>query len=228
MSWRFFIAEIVELVEVIIWPVLLIVLVCLFRKQISAFFEAFTSQLKQAKSLKIFDVEIIGKDISEFQQRKDSVASSNYLLEPASSDVLEFRKNIYAQSKNIFLTHRVRPTDRCHVSGLPYFDISIYLVPHKNYGALNDIKQVEYYLGHHFDPQISEYGGKYIVTDSLDGFAIKNSAYGPTLCEAKILFHDGTSTTLYRYLDFEETAYRFNKIAVHAADEKVQSKGLVR
>ena len=55
-----------------------------------------------------------------------------------------------------------------------------------------------------------EYGTKYIVENGTDGFAVKTNGYGPMLCEARIIFHDGTETTVSRYLDFEGTTYRFN------------------
>ena len=45
-----------------------------------------------------------------------------------------------------------------------------------------------------------------------DGFAVRLSAYGPTLCVARVRFHDGTEATLTRYLDFEGTGYKYKEI----------------
>jgi hypothetical protein len=70
------------------------------------------------------------------------------------------------------------------------------LIPHKNFGRLNDIKEVEYYLGRYFGAHRGEFGTKYVVQNGSDGFAVKLTAYGPSLCEARINFHDGTETTV--------------------------------
>lgn len=57
-------------------------------------------------------------------------------------------RNCYNVNKNVLLVHRVRPTGRMHpVSNLPTYDVSVYLVPHKNFGRLNDVNKVEYYFG---------------------------------------------------------------------------------
>ena len=73
---------------------------------------------------------------------------------------------------------------------------SVYLIAHKNFGHVNEVRQVEYYFGQHFRLRKSEYGTKYIVENGTDGFAVKTNAYGPMLCEARIIFHDGTETTI--------------------------------
>lgn len=51
-----------------------------------------------------------------------------------------------------------------------------------------------------------------------------SDGYGPTLCEALIVFHDGTESHVSRYLDFEGTGYRF-AVATNATDlEKVKAR----
>ena len=42
------------------------------------------------------------------------------------------------------------------------------------------------------------------------------------LCEARISFHDGSETTVSRYLDFEGTSYRFSNETNLADAEKLK------
>src|ERR1700674_1031877 len=86
---------------------------------------------------------------------------------------------------------------------LPTYDITVYLLSHKNFGHLNDVKEVHYYFGQHFGLKQSEYGAKFIVRNGTDNFAVRTNAYGPMLCEARIVLHDGSNTNVSRYLDFE-------------------------
>ena len=86
------------------------------------------------------------------------------------------------------------------------------------------MKEVHYYFGQHFGLKQNEYGTQFIVKNGTDNFAVRTNAYGPTLCEARIIFHDGTNTNVSRYLDFEGTGYRFNS-ATNVSDlEKIRSR----
>lgn len=167
-------------------------------------------QIQRGAHLKYGNLEIIGKDISDFEVPLNS-GGGTYERRVANKKILAARHEFYRTQKNIFLVHRTKPTDEFHLgTGLRYYDLSIYLTPHKIYGALNDVKRVEYYLGEHFGKSKSNYGAEYLVTNSLDGFAIKTRAYGPTLCEAKVFFHDGTEVTMHRYIDFESVGFRYD------------------
>ena len=125
----------------------------------------------------------------------------------------------------MFLVHRVRVTGLFHpFNKLPTYDITVYLISHKNFGHLNDVKEVQYYFGQHFGLKKSEYGTKFIVTNGTDNFAVRTNAYGPTLCEALIVFHDGTESHVSRYLDFEGTGYRFAAVTNATDLEKVKAR----
>lgn len=110
------------------------------------------------------------------------------------------------------------------ITKLPTFDVSVYLLPHKNFGRMNDVRQVEYYFGQHFGLTQSAYGTKFIVENGSDDFAVRVNAYGPMLCEARIVFHDGVETTVSRYLDFEGTSYRFQSTTNVADLEKIKRR----
>jgi hypothetical protein len=77
------------------------------------------------------------------------------------------------------------------------FDVLVYLIPHEDKGTLQSVQKVEYFLGRFWESVI------FTSTNRSAGFPIRLSAYGPTLCTAKLHFTDGESITLYRYLDFE-------------------------
>jgi hypothetical protein len=84
------------------------------------------------------------------------------------------------------------------------------------------VREVQYYFGQHFGLKQSQYGTKFVVENGSDGFAARVNAYGPMLCEARILFHDGSETTVSRYLDFEGTDYRFRSETNKTDQEKLR------
>jgi hypothetical protein len=210
------ITEFIKALAEFAWPATLIGLVWFFRQALTGVLVALRNQISQGASLKYGELELSGVVLSDFPL----VDSSIYSVEPADSDLLEKRDQHYAESKNIFLVHRVRKTDELHASvGLPVFDVSVYLIGHKQYGSLNDVKLVEYYFGKFFqDEKAHENGTKYIVRNSRNGFAVRTAAYGPTLCEVRVEFHDGKSTYMSRYVDFEGTDYKFDMQATIRAD----------
>ena len=202
------------------WPIVFFVVVFVFKTPIVSILTSIKRQVDQGASVKYRDLELVGKSISEFPSNVSSqeplAVSSIYERLPADKALFDDRHGVYEKQKNIFLVHRSVKTDKLHEdTNLPVFDISIYLIIHKTYGRLNDINYVEYYLGRYFDRKISDYGAKYIVRNSLNGFAIRTTAYGPTLCEARVFFHGGESVILHRYLDFEGLGYRFSKSAAN-------------
>jgi hypothetical protein len=189
------------------WPALIAFVAWRFRYELGSILLQLRQQIASGAIIKSRYSEFKGIDITSFDARD----GSGYKLELADAALFKQRHESYGRNKNLFLVHRVRPTGRSHkVSKLPTFDISVYLIAHKNFGHLNDVKRVEYYLGQHFGLKKGEHGTKYIVENGTDGFAVKTNAYGPMLCEARIIFHDSTETTMSCYLDFEGTNYRFN------------------
>lgn len=190
-----------------IWPIVLISVALIYKGHISSLFGFIKQQISMGATFKYGEISLIGTKIENFPL----ATGSEFDRVRADKKALESRDGVYKRNKNIFLVHRVRKNGEIHQgTGLPIYDLSIYLITHKNYGALNDVKQVTYYLGKYFGASLSQYGAKFIVRNSNDGFAIRSTAYGPTLCEAVIEFHDGTDARIDRYLDFEGTGYRFD------------------
>lgn len=202
------------------WPAIILFLGWYFRDSLQAIFLAMRQQVASGAALKWKEFEFRGVDIALFDAREGA-----YHQELADEKLFSKRHASYAANKNLFLVHRVRPTGAIHkITGLPTFDVSVYLVSHKNFGKMNDVSDVEYYFGQHFGLSQGEYGTKYIVRNGTDGFAVKVNAYGPTLCEARIRFHDGSETTVSRYLDFEGVGYRFRADTNLTDMTKLQAK----
>lgn len=203
------------------WPALLLIAVVQFRRQNSAFFLTFQQQLASGAMLKWKDLEFRGVELNPFSQ----YTGNEYSLEEADYEIYKTRERNYKVSKNIFLVHRFKPTGRLHkITNLPTYDISIYLVSHKNFGHLNDIAKVEYYFGRHFGISRGQYGAKFVVENGTESFAVRINAYGPTLCEARIIFHDGQTATVSRYLDFEGSGYRFDPRTNEIDKKKLQKQ----
>lgn len=201
------------------WPALVLAIGFYFRRELKALLILTRQQLASGAGLKWKDFEFKGVDLASFDHR----GGSAYKQVPADEELHTARHANYAKNRNLFLVHRVRPTGRAHpVTDLPTFDVSVYLISHKNFGQMNDVRRVEYYFGHHFGLKLGLRGTKYVVENGTDGFAVLVNAYGPMLCEARITFQDGAETTVNRYLDFEGTNYRFNPNTNAADLEKLE------
>ncbi len=215
------IAKLVEAAAGFAWPALLAFVVWCFRTQITVLFQPLRQQLASGAAIKWRDFEFKGFNIESFEVK----SGSDYSQIPADQQVLDERHEAYKRSKNLFLVHRVRPTGQDHsVTALPTFDVSVYLLSHKNFGHINDVREVEYYFGQHFGLKQAEFGTKFVVRNGSDNFAIRVTAYGPTLCEARLLFHDGSKAIVSRYLDFEGTIYRFQSSVNPKDEEKIRKR----
>ncbi|RXH16588.1 hypothetical protein EAS56_06245 [Bradyrhizobium guangzhouense] len=203
------------------WPALLLVVLVYFRNELRSIALQFQRQLASGAALKWKDFEFRAIQIDVLDARQ----GSEYAQVPADKFLFEKRHKSYKENKNPFLVHRTSPSGQFHpFNKLPTYDITVYLLSHKNFGHLNDVKEVQYYFGHHFGLQQGEYGTKFVVKNGTDNFAVKTNAYGPMLCEARVVFHDGSETSVSRYLDFEGTGYRFSA-ATNASDiEKTKAR----
>lgn len=215
------IAKLVEAAAGFAWPVLLAFVIWYFRTQIASLFQLLRQQLASGAAVKWRDFEFKGFNIDSFDSRN----GSDYRQVAVEESVLNDRHSTYKKNKNLFLVHRVRPTGQDHsVTGLPTFDVSVYLMSHKNFGHMNDVREVEYYFGRQFGLKQAEFGNKFIVRNGSDNFAVKVNAYGPMLCEARILYHDGSEAIVNRYLDFEGTNYRFQSQVNELDKEKLRRR----
>ena len=212
---------IIESLSSFAWPLLIFVAGYSFRRQIRGILAATNQQLLSGAAIKWKDFEFKGVELDSF----DKIGATSYTQEPADINILNKRHGSYRKNRNLFLVHRARRSDKLHpITNLQTFDISVYLIPHKSFGKINDVREVQYYFGNHFGLSRANCGTKYIVRNGSDSFAVKINAYGPTLCEARIIFHDSTEVTVSRYLDFEGTGYRFDPATVGIDVRKLQNK----
>ncbi|MGI0135114.1 MAG: pYEATS domain-containing protein [Candidatus Micrarchaeaceae archaeon] len=202
-------AKLIDSVASFAWPVVILIVAYFLKDYIFGILSALKRQLESGASVKFKDIEFRGINVADFRNRQDAV----YSREAVSADVARSRHDRYTKSRNLFLVHQVRLTGKLHEHNhLPTCEIVIYLVGHKSYGLLNDVKEVAYYFGEKFARTISEYGAYYKVRNGNDGFAVRLTACGPTLCVAKVRFHNSEEATLTRYLDFEGTGYQYKEI----------------
>jgi prokaryotic YEATS domain len=202
-------AKLIDSVASFAWPIVILIVAYYLKDYIFGILSALKRQLESGASVKFKDIEFRGINVADFRNRQDAV----YSREAVSSDVAKFRHERYKKSRNLFLVHQVRPTGELHERNhLPVYEIVLYLVGHKSYGLLNDVKEVDYYFGERFGRTVGEYGAYYKVRNGNDGFAVRLTAYGPTLCIAKVRFHDNEEATLTRYLDFEGTGYQYKEV----------------
>ena len=203
-------AKLIESLASFAWPVAILVIGYYLKDYVIGILSGLKQQLAAGASLKFKEFEFRGINVADFRTREDSV----YSREPVSEEVASARHERYDRCRNIFLVHQCKPTGDVHEqNGLPTYEIAIYLIGHKSYGLLNEIKEVDYYLGERFGRSLGKYGAYYKVRNGNDGFAVRLTAYGPTLCVALVRFHDGKEATLTRYLDFEGTGYRYKEIS---------------
>jgi hypothetical protein len=112
---------------------------------------------------------------------------------PAPPDWTFKRDEIYAEQRNIFLAHRIKPSPHPNQK----YDVSVYLVGH-NQEPSDVVEQAEFFLGPYWGNQVFEVrntGGQTI--------GMTTAAYGSPLCICRVTFTDGTHAILHRYLDFE-------------------------
>jgi hypothetical protein len=102
------------------------------------------------------------------------------------------RNAVYAEHRNIFLTHVISPSAKPG----QMFDVFIYLVRHKS-TDFSDIRYAEFFLGPYWE-------NKVFPAVERNGFiGLATSAFGTFLCLCKLIFKDGSEVQLERYIDFE-------------------------
>jgi hypothetical protein len=209
-----------RLLDVVLWPSLILGFGWHFRDDLKDFYLFVRRLIASGGVLRWSSFELKGVEISP-----DNRDGKVFERKDADEEIFSRREKSYSENKNLFLVHRVQPTGMLHaVTKLPTYDISVYFIPHKNFGRLNDVRLIEYYFGHYFGLSRSKFGTKYIVDNGSEGFAVKINAYGPTLCEARIIFHDGKEATVSRYLDFEGTGYRYEAATTVVDEEKLRNR----
>ena len=119
---------------------------------------------------------------------------------PSSGDwsPAEWNKHRYGKykaSRDLFLVHSLAPSS----DPKQLFDIFIYLQRHKS-ADLSDVKYAEFFLGPYWHDQVFK------VQNKGEPLGIAVSAYGEFLCACRVIFNDGETAFLERYVNFSEYA----------------------
>ena len=195
-------------VPTLLWVVMVLVALSIFRKQIADLVLAITRRVRTGASFKVAQFFEVGASIAPavatvLPGGTDFVSGgaakvSNRKGRPdltrldKNEELYRAREQRYEQDRCLFLVHRLylakNPTQ--------LYDVMLYLIPRRE-GTLASVRKVEYYFGRHWGDTI------YTIDDRNSGFAIVISAYSSTLCTAKIYFTDECTTRMWRYLDFE-------------------------
>jgi hypothetical protein len=178
----------VELLTTLVWPTFILVLLIVFRRELNGLLRGFTDRLHAGAPMKLGAIELGAIRVD----RLDPSAPEQGVRRDIG-DRSEERNAYYAASKHLMLVHRIV---RSRTDG-QLFDVLVYVSPHEDQGSIADVVKVEYFLGRFWKNLV------FTSSERHAGFPIVFSAYGPTLCSAKIHFTDRSSTIVHRYLDFE-------------------------
>ena len=174
----------------ILWVLLTLVAVVLFRGQIRELFQNLSWRLRTGAALKLFSLELSQSYVSPAIEAGATESGIETYVD--TGERWRQREQYYLPNRNIQLVHRVAPSR--HPGYL--YDIQLYVRPHKG-ATLNSVQKVEYYFGRHWGNRV------FVSSDRGRGFSVTTSAFGAFMCTAKLTFTDGEEEFLNRYVDFE-------------------------
>lgn len=175
----------------VIWALLILATLVYFRVELSQLVNALVLRIRDGAALKVAGLEIGGASGLVARPGGFSNEDTRVGVREDDKDRALHRQSLYEAARGAMLVHRLQ---RSTADGQLY-DILIYVIPHKS--MLSGVVSVEYFFGSYWGNKI------YPSHDRSRGFPVVTSAYGPFLCTAKVIFNDGTSTVISRYIDFE-------------------------
>jgi hypothetical protein len=194
-------SELISACADLLWPLLVVAALILFRHRLAEIIGVAVRKLESSSELKIGGIELKGVVITPQGEVIVGRDTDFEILEADKADV-DHRHAAYKKTRNLMLVHTIRPKKpEEFIDGFRVFDVSIFLHPHRNFGRLNDVASVTYFLGDKWGD--SPYGEKYVVSSANEQFALTVGMYGSFLCVADIAFHDGRAVRMQRYIDVE-------------------------
>jgi hypothetical protein len=176
----------------LLWFVFAVIALFLFRNDLHALLSNVIWRVRAGAPLKIASFELGASYVSP---TAEDISTKGGLIETRVDEQgirHEEREAYYEPNRGIFLVHKLAPSKKPN----QLYDILIYLVPHRD-ATLACVQKVEYYFGRHWGKRI------FASIDRSSGFSIATSAFGPFVCTAELHFTDGSTTTIWRYIDFE-------------------------
>lgn len=175
----------------LIWAILILAILVYFRTELSLLVRALVFRVRDGAAFKVAGLEI-GAASGLVARPGDFSKEDTRVGVRADNGTRRARRDgEYINTRGVMLVHRLQ---RSTNDGQLY-DVLIYVIPHKS--SLAGVVTVEYFFGSYWGNKI------YPSIDRSRGFPVVTSAYGPFLCTAKIIFNDGDSTFVSRYIDFE-------------------------
>lgn len=206
----------IRLLTALVWPVLVAVVIVLGRGFWGAALESLKRRIERGDS---FNLGIAG-----FNIQFDHMAATAPRIEPKSSgwsrserqqrvgspelwlsvggELETKRTGIGRQHRGVHLVHVAVPSEQkgqvCDLFvSLTGWNRSAYQCP----DDLSDVAAAEFWLGPKFDPQ-----GVKVTKGWNQPLGFVTSAYAPVICTCRVIFDDGESVVLSRYLDFESAS----------------------
>lgn len=176
---------------VLTWPVLILVVLLVFKREIVDFARIIMARLIHGGGLKIGAFELDSIRVTKL------AAGAGVQLQGIKTDEIGVdqteseRVSLYEQNRGIMLVHALQRSNEPD----QLYDIVVYVIPHTK-AFIDSVISVSYFFGRKFG------GKKFVSEDKARNFAIAVSAFGPMMCLAEITFSDGHKSRQYRYIDF--------------------------
>lgn len=173
----------------ILWILFWLIVLCASRNFLKTAITSLLNRLKHGAGVKIGAFELDALTVTT----ASDIKNPKYQVSKDISGQREKERTAkYAAQRGIMLVHKIFKS----LQEGQLYDILIYIIPHRD-SNLIQVTKVDYFFGEMWHSHI------FSANDRSNGFAIATCAYGPFLCSAKVYFNDGTSQTIFRYIDFE-------------------------
>jgi hypothetical protein len=203
MEWLKVLKDYVPLFQTMIWVLLIVFGLGLFRRELNKLLESVYKRIGGSTgggsieaSVGIFSLKI-GEDLRDLKYAQPTNATAtlpakieeNKLTQPWKKT----RSEIYSRNRDVFLVHVLEPSKKPEQK----FDIFMYLINHKGSNSTVDIDYVMFFLG-------KGWGNRVFKVQNEGGpIGLSTSAFGSFLAICHVVFKDGHEVTLDRYIDFE-------------------------
>jgi hypothetical protein len=210
----------VPLWQSLVWPVAVVALLVAFRRQLRSIMLAVEQRVQSGSDVQI-SAGPVSLKLAELQGLPRVSAASHGETLPddtdpggrspgreiaarvgvglpgpdapdAVRDWYAYRAARKASQHDLHLAHVITPAGRATQA----YDVYVYAVPGRE-GNLDQVIKAQFYLGPHWGNRIFE------VSPQDGRVGLSTSAYGPTLCICQLVFTDGSTAILERFLDFE-------------------------